>query len=187
MNAPLRNYLLSRCVVNAVTGCWEWISSKDRDGYGKARFDGRTLIAHRAVYELLEGPIPEGLTLDHLCRNRACVNPGHLEPVTLAENLRRSPLRRQGSLPRRQPQQGKPPRTHCSEGHELTPENTYARKGKDGTWPSCRRCRAETQRKYRQANKEHVREVERAYRPAYRERTRAHRQRPLDEAEGGRA
>lgn len=77
---------------NAHPGCWIWLASKTK-GYGALgrRIDGRnvTLQAHRVAYELAVGAIPDGLVLDHLCRNPSCVNPAHLEPVTNAENLRR--------------------------------------------------------------------------------------------------
>jgi len=76
-------------IVDQATGCWNWNRYRDRDGYGSTRTDGSLLLAHRAVYERLVGPIPEGLELDHLCFNTSCVNPAHLEPVTGAENLRR--------------------------------------------------------------------------------------------------
>lgn len=79
-------------------GCWEWKASKDRKGYGhfsaRERGKGLTVVAHRISYELLVGPIPDGLTLDHLCQNTSCVNPAHLEPVTVQENLRRGKERR---------------------------------------------------------------------------------------------
>lgn len=90
------------------TGCWNWTGALKQDGYGYfyvARHqDG---AAHRAAYQLLVGPIPDGLQIDHLCRNHACVNPAHLEPVTLLENTRR----------------GARSRTHCRNGHEWTEEN----------------------------------------------------------------
>lgn len=72
--------------------CWEWVGSRSQDGYGVVTIrDPRKVgrYAHRVVYEALVGPIPEGLTIDHLCRNRGCVNPDHLEPVTVRENTLR--------------------------------------------------------------------------------------------------
>ena len=91
-------------------GCWEWVGYIDRHGYGV--LDQRR--AHRVVYERAKGPIPEGLQTDHLCRNRKCVNPDHLELVTSRENTLRG-----NSFVARQARQ-----THCIRGHEFTMENT---------------------------------------------------------------
>lgn len=88
-------------------GCWEWTSANFRR-YGLFWLNGKTEWAHRLAYELLVGPIPDGLTLDHLCRNPSCVNPAHLEPVTQSENARRA----------------NPPKTLCKHGHEYTEANT---------------------------------------------------------------
>lgn len=71
------------------TGCWLWKKAKTEDGYGLVWFQGRVCRAHRHFYEQNIGPIPDGLEIDHLCRNRDCVNPKHLEPVTGKENTRR--------------------------------------------------------------------------------------------------
>lgn len=95
--------------------CWFWTAHIQRNGY--ARFQGNeigvTVLAHRFAYELLVGPIQEGLQLDHLCRNRHCVNPAHLEPVTCRENL----IRGVGFAARNAA------KTHCKRGHPLRGED----------------------------------------------------------------
>ena len=75
-------------------GCWMWEGPTAKDGYPKTGINGRTLAAHRWMYERLVGPIPEGMTLDHLCRHVACVNPKHLEPCLNIENIARGTAHR---------------------------------------------------------------------------------------------
>src|SRR4051812_48054279 len=70
--------------------CWIWPNHTDEYGYGRVRWGGRFAKPHRVAYELFVGPIPEGLEIDHVCRNPSCVNPRHLEPVTHVENMRRA-------------------------------------------------------------------------------------------------
>ncbi len=75
--------------VDPQTGCWEWLWAKSRKGYGTIQRDGRSKLAYGYFHEQACGPIPDGMMQDHLCRNRGCVNPAHIEVVTAAENARR--------------------------------------------------------------------------------------------------
>lgn len=117
---------------NLPTLCWLWKASKCARGYAQTTFLGRRMMAHRAVYIFLKGPIPDGMTLDHLCRVRNCVNPGHLEPVTNKVNTLR------GNNPCAQ----RARQTHCKRGHALSGDNLET----DSFGRHCKTCHRERER-----------------------------------------
>lgn len=107
-------------------GCWIWTGGR-RNGYGRTTWNGRREYVHRAMWQMLVGPIADGLQIDHLCRVPLCCNPDHLEPVPPRVNVRRSSA---GAVLR----QRNASITHCPRGHEYSPENTLRIRGS-------RRCR----------------------------------------------
>lgn len=118
--------------------CWIWQAGKDRDGYGRFVMNGKTMAAHRASWELHVGelpPYPEK-EIDHLCKQRDCVNPGHLRAVTHDENC-------EGASSFAQVNKAK---THCAKGHRLSEDNIYTRKR---GWRACKTCQIEWSRSYR--------------------------------------
>ena len=111
--------------------CWMWIGARRAAGYGQF-WDGRTMAgAHRVAFANLRGPIPAGLELDHLCRNRWCVNPDHLEPVTHQENMYRSDAGEHLAA-------ANLAKTHCPQGHAYDERNTYVMPSTGSRF--CREC-----------------------------------------------
>ena len=145
-NVALEERFWSKVDRRSEDECWPWKNRIGEGGYGRLSVGGRRIMAHRVAYELLRGPIPDGLVLDHTCHNRdetcpggptcrhrRCVNPSHLDPATRQEN---APPARCNVNTRK---------THCKHGHEFTPENTRAtRQG----GRACRACHRERQRGY---------------------------------------
>lgn len=133
---PLADRLFEK-VAAGPNGCILFTGHLNNNGYGTIGAGGKRgkqIYAHRTAYELIIGPIPSGLVLDHLCRTPRCINPYHLEPVTQVENMRRAASHR----------------THCPQGHAYTDDNTINRPGRGR---ECKTCRNEWARARRAAAK----------------------------------
>lgn len=137
---PLPERFWSKVTIRTPEDCWEWRANRNPGGYGqfwgRCRVTGkcRTFMAHRVAYELTSGPIPDGLHIDHLCRNTGCVNPAHLEAVTAAENNKRAGAAKNA----------------CKRGHPFTPDNIG--RGNRGT-RVCKTCCRAKQRRWREKQK----------------------------------
>lgn len=130
-DARLPERFWDKVCVDPASRCWVWQGSLVQKGYGMSTLDGRRTRAHRVAYIVLIGPIPDGLVLDHLCRNRACVNPDHLEPVTLGEN----------SLRGMSPTIVKHRERRCGRGHAVDESNSYVVPSTG--LPRCAQCKRE--------------------------------------------
>lgn len=131
---PLEQRFWRRVAIRFDSGCWEWQGQRFPHGYGRlARKEGGTEYVHRIAYLLTHSYLPEGFDIDHLCRNRACCNPAHLEAVRHRENMMRG-----DTLPARQVT-----RTHCPRGHEYSEANTYHHEGHR----YCRACNNECRKR----------------------------------------
>ncbi len=137
MDKRLPTRFWAKVQIDQRTECWNWTASLDGKGYGKFWLSGIKLLrgAHQVAYVALVGFIPEEYELDHLCRNRKCCNPEHLEAVTHRENSRRADW---------SSNTGNPLGGKCRKGHELTPENTWGRKR-----PQCKVCSQLRMKKFR--------------------------------------
>lgn len=117
-------------VRDEATGCLVWMGYL-RNGYASVSWHSRPASVHRLVYERAHGPIPHGMTVDHVCRNKPCVEPDHLRLLTRGDNARAHYEHQ----------------THCGKGHEFTPENTYRVPGSG--WRHCRECGRTATQRYR--------------------------------------
>ena len=136
--ANMRNKIAEEiCPIAGLPGfCWAWTGAINSRGYGCIGINGKSQLSHRVAYELLVGAIPAGLQIDHLCRNKKCCNPSHLEPVTAKVNSSRT---------------DQAEKTHCVNGHPLTGANLIVRPYGDRglVKRNCRTCKNQGQRQWR--------------------------------------
>ena len=134
----LEKRFMANVVHNRSSGCWEWVGTLHNAGYGFIGIKSIMYLAHRVTYQIWKGKIVPPLEIDHLCRNRKCCNPAHLEAVTRRVNLLRG-----ATLPA-----ANVLKTHCPKGHPCTPENTLKRQGERSGDRDCRLCNLERANRY---------------------------------------
>jgi len=128
-NDQVREVLKKRSVKDKNSNCWNWLGSRSANKYGCIHFRGRTQKTHRVSYILFVGEIPKDLTIDHICRNTLCINPAHLRPMSLIDNI----MAGNGICVKNKN------KTHCVNGHDIT--NGYVWKRKIGNPVRvCRKC-----------------------------------------------
>jgi HNH endonuclease len=133
MNVPLTlDRFWATLIEEPNTGCWIWLGSRTKGGYCQVKIGYKHVYVHRWAFEQFRGPIPAGLSIDHLCRTRSCVNPAHMQAVTHADNVRRSVSAT---------------KTQCRLGHELA-------RGKNQRF--CPVCQRESRRRYEIRQKERL-------------------------------
>jgi hypothetical protein len=130
---PLTERLRNR-IEHGPGDCWTWTGAKNPKGYGNIGVENRTRSVHRVAYETWVGPIPDGYDIDHICRNRSCINPAHLRPLTPFDNRERNQFTGV---------------THCVNGHPFDAENTHVSTRDGRTVRSCRTCNRERMARWR--------------------------------------
>lgn len=132
------------------TGCWNWGACILKNGYGQTYWNGKRDYAHRVSYQIYKGEIPDGLVIDHLCRNKACVNPEHLELVSQSENVLRGwRLAHQNGVPVKYN-----PRPSCTRGHLFVPENIKLKSRNKYLFRMCRICNRAARKRNRIRHRE---------------------------------
>lgn len=137
--------VIQRLQANLDTSCWDWTGALFDTGYGAVRYEGETCYVHRVVFEHFNGKMDEGLCIDHLCRNRKCANPEHLEAVTQRENNLRGESNAAENARK----------THCIQGHPFSGDNLLIyRQGQERVCRECKREREKTSsKKYRDSQR----------------------------------
>lgn len=146
---PIASRLWAKVAWGSPLDCWEWTGAKNPAGYGRVWDGDKMVLAHRAAWEIVIAPLSDDVDLDHLCRNPACVNPAHLDPVDHRENV----LRGVGATAQNARKE------ECVNGHPFTPENTIIRRYTSGRLPSrqCRTCKNHWEQARRRARRAEAR------------------------------
>lgn len=144
----MKERILNHPLIDRSSGCWIYTGYLDPDGYANISVGGKTKRLHRVSYEAFKGPIPDGKMIDHLCRNRACCNPEHAEPVTNTINQRRGDTVSSRNYVK----------THCNRGHELAGENLMSY---DDGRRGCRTCYQMKSKEWSDTHPDRVREIQR--------------------------
>lgn len=140
MNLTTQERFLNKVAPEPNTGCWLWMNCINHSGYGMFGINRKAVLAHRYSYEYYKGEIPTGLSIDHICSVRSCVNPDHLDAVTAKENTQRTHARGRA-------RNGNEVKTHCREGHLYSGDNLYVLRTQP-TKRNCRICSRTNMRRY---------------------------------------
>lgn len=138
-NIIMTDYLFNNSIPIPESGCWVWMGTTTKKGYGKLMINYKTIRAHRLAYEVFKGPIPENILVCHKCDTPACINPNHLFLGTPNDNIQDIIIKKRWFNSNK---------THCKRGHNIMDENNIYRRPNSPLWRFCKQCRKERMREH---------------------------------------